>query len=97
MRWLVKHTPFMRCVIDESSDQTKSDENGFIINYRYDAAGRLAEVTTTGVHTYAYGASNQRLQMMEAGALGSTAPCTRGKAGVQRSEIGMFERQLFRK
>ncbi len=56
---------------DEAGNQTQSNENGQVQSYRYDAAGRLAEVTTTGVHTYAYGASNQRLQMIEAGALGS--------------------------
>ena len=58
---------------DEAGNQTKSDANGQMQSYRYDAAGRLAEVVTgAGVHTYGYGASNQRLQLMEAGALGGT-------------------------
>ncbi len=59
---------------DEAGNQTKSDENGFIRNYRYDAAGRLYDVTdgTTTLATYSYGASNQRLQMVETGAPGAT-------------------------
>ena len=56
---------------DETGNQTQSDENGQVQSYKYDAAGRLAEVVTgAGVHTYGCGASNQRLQMIEAGALG---------------------------
>ena len=50
---------------DAAGNQTKSDENGLVNNYKYDAAGRLAEVTNSATHTYAYGASNQRLQSVE--------------------------------
>jgi RHS repeat-associated protein len=58
---------------DAAGNQTQSDENGQVQSYRYDAAGRLVEVTNgAGVHTYAYGLNNQRLQMVEAGALGGT-------------------------
>jgi RHS repeat-associated protein len=41
--------------------------------YRYDAAGRLVEVANSaGTHTYAYGATNQRLQLAEVGTGGAT-------------------------
>ena len=56
---------------DEAGNQTQSDENGFIRNYRYDAAGRLYDVKDAGntnlLATYSYGASNQRLQLIEGG------------------------------
>ena len=51
---------------DAAGNQTKSDENGLVNNYKYDAVGRLVEVSNSaGTHTYAYGASNQRLQSVE--------------------------------
>ncbi len=61
-------------VYDEAGNQTQSNENGFIRNYRYDAAGRLYDVSdgSTTLATYSYGASNQRLQMVETGAPGAT-------------------------
>ncbi len=58
-------------VYDEAGNQTQSNENGSIRNYRYDAAGRLYDVKDAGntnlLATYSYGASNQRLQLIESG------------------------------
>lgn len=42
---------------DAAGNQTKSDENGLVNTYKYDAAGRLAEMTNSATHTYAYGAA----------------------------------------
>lgn len=68
---------------DSAGNQTKSNENGQVQTYRYDAAGRLVEVTNAvGTHTYAYGSSNQRLQMVEAGGMGGTTLYTWGGESV---------------
>ena len=56
--------------IHEAGNQTQSNENSFIRNYRYDAAGRLYDVkdgSNTLLATYSYGGSNQRLQLVESG------------------------------
>ena len=52
----------------EAGNQMQGNENGFIRNYRYDASGRLYDVkdsSNTLLATYSYGASNQRLQLIE--------------------------------
>jgi hypothetical protein len=40
-------------IYDEAGNQTQSDENGFIRNYRYDAAGWLYDRSTTTKLDYA--------------------------------------------
>ncbi len=58
---------------DAAGNQTQTNENGLVQSYRYDAAGRLAEIANSaGTHTFAYGASNQRLQVTEVGAWANT-------------------------